>query len=641
MSIAMAALLLVAKSGTCQTNIFPSSGSAGIGTTTPNVSSLLEMVSSSKGLLIPRMTMAQRNAIASPATGLLIFQINSTPGFYFYTGSAWAPLSVPAGANKSLSNLTTTSINQSLLPAANSTIGLGDATHLWNTLWVAGDANIAGVAIGKGTGTGPGNISMGYNCLNNNTTGNGNVAIGTTALISNTTGYSNIALGSASSQGNTSGGANIAVGYNALFANSAGNRNVAIGTNTLYTNQQSYNTAVGDEAAYYNTTGGNLTALGSNALHYNTIGNNNTAIGVSALTFNTSGSGNSALGLQALLNNTTGINNTASGVSSLSQNNTGSTNVAIGYEALYSNISGNGNTAVGTYAGKYNTAYSNTTALGFAASVSADNQVRVGNTSVTSIGGQVGWTTLSDERVKKNIKENVPGLAFINKLKPVTYNYDLDAELKITKANTDGNDVLAAGRAIASKKVFTGFLAQEVEKAAVSLGYDFSGVDAAKNDQDLYGLRYAEFVVPIVKAVQELSTQNDAMKSEIGNLKSENDDLQKRIEKLEAMMRNQVSGASENRSTVNSQLSTASLEQNVPNPFNGSTTISYILPDTYTSAEIVIIDKAGRSIKRINLSGKGKGSITVDMATVSSGTYICTLYVNNKVVESRQMIMQK
>jgi trimeric autotransporter adhesin len=63
-----------------QTNTFPSSGAAGIGTTTPDASSLLEIKSTSKGLLIPRMTLTQRNAIAAPATGLMIYQTNS-PGF--------------------------------------------------------------------------------------------------------------------------------------------------------------------------------------------------------------------------------------------------------------------------------------------------------------------------------------------------------------------------------------------------------------------------------------------------------------------------------------------------------------------------------------------------------------------------------
>ncbi|MCB0619900.1 MAG: hypothetical protein KDC41_14560, partial [Saprospiraceae bacterium] len=51
---------------------------------------------------------------------------------------------------------------------------------------------------------------------------------------------------------------------------------------------------------------------------------------------------------------------------------------------------------------------------------------------------------------------------------------------------------------------YTGFIAQEVEEAAREVGYDFSGVDAPDNPDDIYGLRYAEFNVPLVKAVQEL-----------------------------------------------------------------------------------------------------------------------------------------
>src|SRR6478735_9299384 len=78
-------------------NIFPSTGSAGIGTTTPNASSLFEIRSTTKGMLIPRMTVLQRNAIVSPATGLLIYQTNNAPGFYYYTGTGWKAITPKAG----------------------------------------------------------------------------------------------------------------------------------------------------------------------------------------------------------------------------------------------------------------------------------------------------------------------------------------------------------------------------------------------------------------------------------------------------------------------------------------------------------------------------------------------------------------
>ena len=62
----------------------------GIGTTTPDASSALDITSTTKGLLIPRMTNVQRDAISSPATGLMIYQTDGTVGFYYYNGSSWA-----------------------------------------------------------------------------------------------------------------------------------------------------------------------------------------------------------------------------------------------------------------------------------------------------------------------------------------------------------------------------------------------------------------------------------------------------------------------------------------------------------------------------------------------------------------------
>ena len=72
-----------------------------------------------------------------------------------------------------------------------------------------------------------------------------------------------------------------------------------------------------------------------------------------------------------------------------------------------------------------------------------------------------------------------------------------------------------------------GFIAQEVEELANRLGFEFSGVDAPQNEHSMYFLRYAEFVVPLVKAVQE---QQDM----IEELRSENNELLNRIEVLES-----------------------------------------------------------------------------------------------------------
>lgn len=67
----------------------------GIGTTSPASSAILELSSTSKGFLPPRMTEAEKAAISNPVAGLMIYQINNTQGLYYYTGSAWTgPLTV-------------------------------------------------------------------------------------------------------------------------------------------------------------------------------------------------------------------------------------------------------------------------------------------------------------------------------------------------------------------------------------------------------------------------------------------------------------------------------------------------------------------------------------------------------------------
>ncbi len=61
----------------------------GVNTTSPHASAALDVTSTTQGVLVPRMTQAQRDAIASPATGLMIFQTDNTPGFYYYSGTVW------------------------------------------------------------------------------------------------------------------------------------------------------------------------------------------------------------------------------------------------------------------------------------------------------------------------------------------------------------------------------------------------------------------------------------------------------------------------------------------------------------------------------------------------------------------------
>ncbi|MGB3076473.1 MAG: hypothetical protein WBB36_14185, partial [Chitinophagales bacterium] len=133
-------------------NTFPATGAAGIGTNTPNASSLLDITSTTKGVLIPRMTKAQRDAIAAPVEGLMIYQTNSTQGFYFYDGNSWEPVSAK-GATKSLGNLVSpTSVGVDLLPGTDNLVNIGSSAFSWKDIFAEGNAYVGnGIHIGGTT----------------------------------------------------------------------------------------------------------------------------------------------------------------------------------------------------------------------------------------------------------------------------------------------------------------------------------------------------------------------------------------------------------------------------------------------------------------------------------------------------------
>jgi trimeric autotransporter adhesin len=414
------------------------------------------------------------------------------------------------------------------------------------------------------------NTALGVGALRENTTGHFNTAIGFYALNSNTTGVANTANGMYALVSNTTGNNNTGTGFYALLFNTTGFNNTAHGNGALRSNTTGYNnTAQGNGALSDNTTGFHNTAIGNGALNKNIDGNRNNAIGREALFNNTTGFDNTANGNIALLSNTTGGTNTATGSGALSSNTTGFANTATGYQALRSNTTGFRNTGIGRSAGEaLPNNINNVSCFGYNAgfATTGSNQINIGDMSVTAIGGQVTWSTYSDGRIKNNITENVPGLNFIKALRPVTYNVDIIKQDAIANAGApeikdkDGSLLYKAlnrsqpeypEQFDIEKITQTGFIAQEVEAAAKKSGYNFSGVQAPKDGKGLYSLRYAEFVVPLVKAVQEqqqiidlLQKQVEAAKAEIpvqiGKqqqqievLQEQNNELLKRLTSLE------------------------------------------------------------------------------------------------------------
>ena len=73
-------------------NLYSDGQNVMVGTQTVDNSAVLAVQSKNRGLLLPRMSLAERDAIENPTTSLLVFQTDETPGFYYYNGAEWVNL---------------------------------------------------------------------------------------------------------------------------------------------------------------------------------------------------------------------------------------------------------------------------------------------------------------------------------------------------------------------------------------------------------------------------------------------------------------------------------------------------------------------------------------------------------------------
>lgn len=405
----------------------------------PDASAMLDVKSSNKGLLIPRVALnatTDNTTIPAAATSLLIYNTASSgagptavsPGFYYWnnSGNFWIRLITDgsnlssgwllggnAATNPSSHFIGTTDNNSLLFKVNNQKAGyVGVGTNDGNVFWgyLSGINNIGFSNVGIGikslfnNSSSSNLVAIGDSALFSNTLGSANTSAGSKSLFSNTVGGNNTAIGSSALYANTTGINNTSVGANSLISNTTGANNVANGVFTLISNTTgSANTVSGNGSLYFNTTGNNNTVSGFNGMLFNTNGNNNTAYGFEALYSNSTGHSNVGIGVMALynnsvqsnlvaigdsalFNNTTGSYNTAIGSKSLFTNSTGSGNVAQGSQALYSNTTGTENTASGDQALYHNIDGSSNTANGFNAlysNISGNNNTANGSVALS------------------------------------------------------------------------------------------------------------------------------------------------------------------------------------------------------------------------------------------------------------------
>ncbi|GAB3833427.1 hypothetical protein [Hymenobacter jeollabukensis] len=130
--------------------------SVGVGTASPDPSAALEVKSTSKGLLAPRMTAAQRTAISTPAQGLLVYQTDGTAGYYYFNGTSWFNLTQTL--NVSGQSLSISGGNSVTLPSGADNLGNHTATAnvRLNNNWLSNDGGTEGLRIDN-----TGNVGVG------------------------------------------------------------------------------------------------------------------------------------------------------------------------------------------------------------------------------------------------------------------------------------------------------------------------------------------------------------------------------------------------------------------------------------------------------------------------------------------------
>jgi len=348
------------------------------------------------------------------------------------------------------------------------------------------------VAIGweafKGSGStttgADGTIAIGKEALKALTTGAGNTVIGYQAGATITTGSNNVALGYNALNGITTKGNNVALGYNAMNGATNTQQAIAIGSGAL--------DALSSAAAEGHV------AIGHNALGAaNSNGSNGAvAIGHSALQAVTSQSGNTAVGVNA-------------GISVASAGNT-----LIGHNAGNLITTGSENTIVGNECDVASNDNTNNIILGNnLTATDKDNAVFIGNDTnhiENDFNADAAWNYSSDERQKKDIKDDTLGLDFINDLRPVTYKHKSPSEFPKEWSAYDADDKEPMG----GDKTIHGLIAQEVKQALDNQGVDTFG-GWSVGDDGRQRISAEKMVMPLIKAVQELSAKVEELEAKL------------------------------------------------------------------------------------------------------------------------------
>jgi len=261
------------------------------------------------------------------------------------------------------------------------------------------------------------------------------------------------------------------------------------------------------------TTGTN-TFAGTGAGQGNTTGTQNTAFGYNALYTNAAGQSNVAIGYRALYNanffpfSSIGAN-VAIGDSSLVSLTTGDANVAVGVNSGTGLTTGFNNTLVGIYAGAFGISLDtgfNNTCIGNQASPSSssvNNTVTLGNSAITTLRCAVTTiTSISDARDKKDIVDIPAGLDFVERLRPVSFKWDMRNLNNVPEKDFFGKQNIPE----------FGFIAQDLQAVQKATGITVPNL-VMDDNPDRIEASPSTLLPILVKAIQELTARVKELES--------------------------------------------------------------------------------------------------------------------------------
>ncbi|MFA6572214.1 MAG: tail fiber domain-containing protein [Bacteroidota bacterium] len=244
---------------------------------------------------------------------------------------------------------------------------------------------------------------------------------------------------------------------------------------------------------------------------------------------------------------------------------------------------------------------------------------------VLDVAGHVyasSFNITSDERLKNDIAPLTTQTQLIYSLHGKSYKKHLQEErLEMPEQrDADGNLYKAKNNDNVSANLKEvpefGFIAQELKEVYPELV-----------SQDTLGYYSINYIGLIPLLVEALKTQ-----------KLQIDELTTKVNDLSLFGPQKVNSSNE---TLTDLLKYSVLEQNVPNPFNTSTSINYYLPSTVSSANLYIYDMNGGQLKNISLIDRGKSFIIIQGNELSAGMYLYALIADGKVIDTKRMILTK